>query len=382
MKKIFLMLLFACALLAAGCRTKLCTGDLFSGTEEKRLKTGFFVDDGSRGGGVFKAARLLYHSPQLDVTLLDGKDIRDGKLDGLDLLVIPGGSSAVQFKMMQSTGAAKVREFVKRGGSYVGLCAGFHCTLNRPDRIALLPYVYLNKTSGAQGTLSVDISEKGASILDVKPGRYQVYYSSGPISKPGKSWEHGSAEVLGVYKNSIGLPGRKHYDYAGHPAILFGNHGKGKVAATSFHPEVNVANHCIFNGMIYAVTGKKIVQDFPEKNPRPVRVVLYVGDTKGKERIKRLIELDRNPDISVNPAAAASVPDLVSDHADVLITMAEDSKGFREFVRKNQRLFRRFMDRGGKVIAVGSGVNVFEKHKNLSGYPGGKSLVDAVLKLK
>ena len=349
---------------------------------EKHIRTGFFVDHGSRGGGVFKAARLLYHSPQLDVTLLDGKDIRDGKLDELDLLVIPGGSSASQFKVMQSSGAAKVREFVKKGGSYVGLCAGFHCTLNRPDRIALLPYVYLNKTSGAQGTLSIDISEKGAKILDVKPGRYQVYYSQGPISKPGKSWEHGSAEVLGVYKNSIGLPGRKHYDYTGHPAILFGNHGKGKVAATSFHPEVNVANHCIFNGMVYAVTGKKIVQKFPEKNPRPIRVVLFVGFTHGKERIKRLIELDRHPDIAVNPAAAAAVPDLVADHADVFITMADNSRDFRDFVRKNKSLFKSFMDRGGKIIAAGSGAEVFEKHSNLIAFPQGKSFVDTVLKFK
>ena len=378
MKKIFLMLLFACALLMAGCRT----AEVACTPVAPELKVGFFVDDGSRGGGVFKAARLLYHCPQMEVTLLDGKDIRNGKLDGLDLLVIPGGSSATQFKMMQKSGAAKIREFVKKGGSYVGLCAGFHCTLNRPDRVALLPYVYVNKTSGAQGTLSIDISEQGAKVLDVKPGRYQVYYSQGPISRAGKAWEHGKAEVLGTYLNSIGLAGRKHYDYTGHPAILFGNHGKGKVAATSFHPEVNVANHCIFNGMVYAVTGKKIAQVFPKKNPRPVRVVLYVGSTKGKARINRLIELDRHPDIDVNPIAAASVPDAVADHADVLVTMAADSKDFRDFVGKNKTLFKNFMDRGGRIIAAGSGVKAFEKHPHLIAYPDGKSFVDAVLECK
>lgn len=378
MKKIFVLMMFAALFAVCGCKTV----TVAEKSPAPVLKTGFFVDQGSQGGGVFKAARLLYHSPQLDVTLLDGKDIRDGKLDGLDLLVIPGGSSATQFKMMRKSGAAKVREFVRKGGSYVGLCAGFHCTLNRPDRIALLPYVYLNKTSGAQGSLSIDISEKGAKILDVKPGRYQVYYSQGPIARAGRSWEHGGAEVLGVYLNSIGLPGRKHYDYTGHPAILFGNHGKGKVAATSFHPEVNVANHCIFNGMVYAVTGKKIVQKFPKKNPRPLRVVLFVGHTHGKERIKRLIELDRHPDIAVNPVSAASVPDQVADHADVLITMAENSKDFREFVRKNQSLFKNFMERGGKIIAAGSGAKAFEKHTNLVAVPQGRSFVDTVLKFK
>ena len=251
--------------------------------------------------------------------------------------------------------------------------------MNRPDRVALLPYVYVNKTSGAQGTLSININEVGAKILDVKPGKYNVYYSQGPIARAGKKWEHGSAEVLGTYLNSIGLPGRKHYDYTGHPAILFGNHGKGKVVATSFHPEVNVTNHCIFNGMVYAVTGKKITQNFPKKNPRPVRCVLYVGDTKGKARINRLLELDRHPDIDVKPLAAGSVPDAVSGHADVLVTMAADSKSFRNFVDNNKAVFRKFMDRGGRIIAAGSGVNAFEKHPNLTGISSGKSFVNAVL---
>ena len=378
MKKIFLILMAAMAILFAGCKV-VHEGCDFSA---KELKVGFFVDDGSRGGGVFKVARLLYYAPQLDVTMLDGKDIRDGKLDNLDLLVIPGGSSATQFKMMQASGAAKVREFVKKGGNYVGVCAGFHCTLNRPDRIALLPYVYLNKTSGAQATLTININEKGAKILDVKPGRYNVTYSQGPISKAGKKWEHGSAEVLGIYLNSVGLAGRKHYDYTGHPAILFGNHGKGKVVATSFHPENNVVNHCIFNGMIYAASGTKIRQVFPQKNPRPVRVAFYVGNTKGKERITRMLELDRHADIDVTLVTGTAVNDAIADHADVLVTVAPDSQAFREYVKQNKIYFDRFLNRGGKIIAAGSGIKAFEKHPDIINVPAGKSLVDAVLKNK
>jgi hypothetical protein len=253
--------------------------------------------------------------------------------------------------------------------------------LNRPDRVALLPYVYLNGASGAQATLTININEKGAKILDVKPGRYSVTYSRGPISKAGKKWEHGSAEVLGIYLNSVGLPGRKHYDYTGHPAILFGNHGKGKVVATSFHPENNVVNHCIFNGMIYAASGKKIKQQFPKKNPRPVRVAFYVGNTQGKERITRMIELDRHADIDVSLLSGGSaVDDAIADHADVLVTVAPDSKDFRAFVTANKVYFDNFMARGGRIVAAGSGIKAFEKHPNLVGVPAGKSLVEAVLK--
>ncbi len=379
MKKIF-FICSAVMLFFTGCVSVSSDRAVKEVQVEKKLRTGFFVDDGSRGGGVFNVARLLCYAPQLDVTLLNGKDIRDGKLDDLDLLVIPGGSSATQFRMMGKSGAAKVREFVKKGGSYVGVCAGFHCTLNRPDRIALLPYTYINGTSGLQGQLAIDINENGAKILDVAPGRYRVYYSQGPISRKGKAWEHGSAEVLGIYKNSVGLPGRKHYDYTNHPAILFGNHGKGKVAATSFHPEVNMVNYCIFNGMVYATTGKKITQNFPKKVYRPIRVALYVGNTKGKARILRMLELDRHPELDVK--IVGGISDGVLDHSDVFITLAPDSRDFRKFVDSHKVYFRSFMDRGGRIIAAGSGIKAFEPHPNLSTQPGGKSLVDAALKHK
>ena len=342
-----------------------------------RIRTGFFVDHGSRGGGVLNVARLLYHSPQIDVTLLDGKDIRDGKLDALDMLVIPGGSSATQFKMMQSEGAARVREFVRKGGSYVGVCAGFHCTLNRPDRIALLPFVYINSSSGLKGKLVIEISGKGAKILDVAPGRYDVTYSQGPISRAGAAVDGAAAEVLGVYKNSVGRPGRKHFDFTGSPSILFGHHGKGKVAATSFHPEDNVDTYCIFNGMVYAVTGKKIVQKFPVKNYRPVRVAFYVGRAGGKERILRMLELDRHPELDLR--VAGDVGNGILDHSDVFITIAPDSKEFRAFVRKNKLFFDNFMNRGGRIIAVGSSADAFGKHPNLVKHPAGKSFVEAAL---
>ena len=338
MRKLFFVFFAAAVILSAGCVSTHSALEVKKVNSEKKIRTGFFVDDGSRGGGVFMIARLLYYAPQLDVTLLNGKDIRDGKLDELDLLVIPGGSSATQFKMMGKDGAAKVREFVKKGGSYVGVCAGFHCTLNRPDRVALLPYTYINGTSGLQWPLAIDISEKGAKILDVAPGRYRVFYSRGPISRKGEAWEHGSAEVLGIYKNSVGLPGRKHYDYTNHPAILFGNHGKGKVAATSFHPEVNMVNYGIFNGMVYATTGKKISQKFPEKVYRPIRVALYVDNTKGKARILRMLELDRHSELDVK--IVSGISDGVLDHSDVFISLAQDSAGFRKFVETHKVYFR------------------------------------------
>ena len=145
MKRNFFILFagaFSAVMLLCSCNT-FQTGKndpvVHAGKPAKLLKVGYFVGDGSNGNGVFHWARLLRNSPQLDVTLLVGEDIRNGKLDDLDLLVIPGGSSRRQYLNVTEKGGDKIREFVKKGGSYVGICAGFHCTLNKPDRFRLMP---------------------------------------------------------------------------------------------------------------------------------------------------------------------------------------------------------------------------------------------------
>ena len=141
-----------------------------------------------------------------------------------------------------------------------------------------------------------------------------------------------------------------------------------------------MVNYCIFNGMVYATTGKKITQIFPKKVYRPIRVTLYVGSTQGKERIKRMLELDRHPELDVK--IVSGIADGVLDHSDVFVTLAPDCEAFRKFVDTHKVYFRDFMDRGGRIIAAGSGVKAFEKHPNLSTQPNGKSLVDAALKCK
>ena len=83
------MLTSAAVVLLGGCICKDNSSEKSAVITGKKLKTGFYVDDGSRGNGAFTWAQLLFYSPQLEVTLLDGKDIRNGKLDNLDLLVVP-----------------------------------------------------------------------------------------------------------------------------------------------------------------------------------------------------------------------------------------------------------------------------------------------------
>ena len=59
-----------------------------------KVKVGLFLDKGCFGNGTLLWTRLLANSPQLELTLLDGQDVRYGKLSDLQLLVCPGGGGS------------------------------------------------------------------------------------------------------------------------------------------------------------------------------------------------------------------------------------------------------------------------------------------------
>ncbi len=269
---LFRLLVLPALLLAGSACVSQGKNTLAEDNKTPRIKTGFYVDRGSRGSGVLHLARFLAYSPQLDLVLLDGEDLRAGRLKDVQLLVIPGGSSRLQCEAMKPEGMEAIRKFVADGGRYVGICAGFHCTLNRPERLRLLPFEYCEGAGGSQGNLAVDLSEKAGQLLGIKPGRYMVRYSRGPISRPGKQPGEGWGEVLGVYKSTVGPIGRPGGNFFGAPAMIHGGFGKGKVIATSFHPESQESTRCIVQGCIYAVTGVRPVPVYPKKNRRPLRV--------------------------------------------------------------------------------------------------------------
>ena len=355
-----------------------CAVALAAAEELPKLKVGFYVDRGSRSGGTLRWAQFLHYSPQFDVTLLDGQDLRNGKLDGLELLVIPGGSSELQCQAMGEEGKAAVRRFVAGGGKYVGICAGYHCALNSPGRIGLLPFVWMG--SAGITTLKVELFDSAEKLLGIPKGNYHVRYSKGPIAKPAPLAGNppATAEVLGVYRSSFGPAGKPGVDFAGTPAMLCGTYGKGKVIATSFHPELRKNTWPIAFGCVYAVTGVRPVPQFPTKNARPVRVGYYSPTIVGKRCIREVLELDRERDIELGFVSDADLKKRELKDLDVMIFSDGVKEAYRSLAPR-RKIVERFMKRGGRVLASGNGAEHLPEHPNLTVLPVGTSFVAAAL---
>lgn len=377
--KVFVAAVFAMIFLT-GCNTaEIGKCSKQSPQAAKKIRTGFFVGRGSAGHGVFWLARMMDYSPQMELVLLDGSDIKNDKLKGLDLLVIPGGDSWAQSADIGKDGAEKIREFVRNGGAYWGICAGFHCTLNKPDRLQLVPYTWRNGVRGHRAELAMDINKKGADILGIKEGRYFVAYSRGPISKEVNEWKHGRVDTLGVYRSTVSSI-EAASDFMNAPAVIYGNYGKGKVVATSFHPEMHRANDQISMGCIYAVTGVKPTPVYPLKNYRPLRAAVLISYTLGKEPVRQVLELDKEKDIDITLLGEDDIRSGILLHTDVVIIPDINVKGKKKVIDAYKKDIASFLERNGRIIAGEEIAKLLPSHENVEIIPLGKPFVKEVLK--
>lgn len=363
MKKLF-VLIFSALLFCS----------LAAGAAPKKLKVGLFVDFGAKGNGVFHLASLIAHSPQTELVTLMAEDIRAGKLKDVDVFVMPGGNSWRQVGVIGTEHVEKVHTFIKNGGGYVGTCAGMYNVIQgKPGvRMNLLPYDRYLQGGGPTAFVQTEISKEGAQIMGVKPGVYVVRYSGGPLVFPVKSGaKGGEGKTLGVFKTASARNVENEKRFFNAPSVIYGTYGKGKIIATSFHPEYWDSNHHLMLGCFYAVSGVRMTPVFPKKNSRPWRVGFMSTGLQGHEPIRAMLDLERHPDIDLDYVMMTEIDQGIMRHLDYLIVPHGNSLFYKQTLTKPfpQEQFRKFMDKGGIILASGNAVEVLPSHKNLKKLP-------------
>ena len=345
------------------------------------VKVGLFLDKGCSGNGALQWARLLAYCPQLDLTLLDANDIRNGKLDGLQLLLCPGGSSKTQYDMMGPDGVQKVKQFIENGGSYIGVCAGSFNAMNRKGRIALLPYDYIPNASGQLADLAFEFNQESAKLLDIKPGRHIIRYHGGNIMKPTEpTAPMGEAKVLAVFKSSVSPYGMAPFNYMDKPAVVLGQYGKGKVLASSCHPESYESTHDIALGYVRAVTGIKPVPFYPAKINRPLRVGWLSLACRGPRAAQEMLSLDKEPSFDVEIFTLHEINDGRLRHYDVIVMPDGLDFSYKNFMKNEfqKKQILDFLERGGHIVASGNGGKYLPEHANIQILPVGEPFAKAL----
>ncbi|RAK91124.1 biotin apo-protein ligase [Aspergillus costaricaensis CBS 115574] len=174
------------------------------------------------------------------------------------LLVIPGGADLGYGRVLNGPGNRRIEQFVKRGGAYLGFCAGGYygsrrCEFEVGDKtlqvigereLAFYPgtcrggafagFVYHSEAGARAAEISVNKDILNAGIV---PERFRCYYNGGGVFVDAPTLADKGVEVLASFEEELNVDSGE-----GKAAVVFCRVGEGRVVLTGPHPEFAAAN--------------------------------------------------------------------------------------------------------------------------------------------
>ena len=327
-------------------------------------RTAVFVGDGPRGRGCVEWLRLVASSPELELHLVDAEMVRAGALDGAELLIMPGGDSVSEKRDLGPAGAAKIRDFVRAGGGYIGTCAGCCFALEEretPDRgIGLIPFRRIGSKRGFM--MPIALNGNGAAALGLEAGEYEVSYHGGPVLVPStNAVPDAKVEVWATYASDFDCP-KSDLKMFGSPALVGGTYGKGRLFAITCHPEANVFTHDIVKGAFRYVLGREVT--FPPRIRRPKSLVVgaFASAVSGLETARTLLAIDAIEGVDFFPLTADEIKTSQLDRVDLLVLPAGNTEFYQKRMKgRTREIVERFAADGGKVLTWGNNTDFAPK---------------------
>ncbi|KAH8179125.1 biotin/lipoate a/B protein ligase family protein [Sarocladium implicatum] len=173
------------------------------------------------------------------------------------LLVIPGGGDLGYCRVLNGDGNRKITDYVRRGGAYLGLCAGGYYASKRCEfevgnsplevvgsrELGFFPGICRGAAykgfeyHGEGGARAVRL--KVAKNLFKEPVADEIYsyFNGGGVFVDAKSLESHKVEVLASYADDIDVDGGD-----GKAAVVFMKLGEGRAVVAGPHPEFAAVN--------------------------------------------------------------------------------------------------------------------------------------------
>lgn len=334
-----------------------------------KVKIGVYVDKGARSIGAFRWVEIATLMKNAEARCIDAKAVREGVLDDLDVIVMPGGRAHMEALALGEEGREKLKGFICRGGGYIGTCAGCFLLMEpqaglRKNYLGILPYVC--GRFGGFGDLAVKFNSKAAKAGFPKPFVQKIAYAGGPVALPVKERrpEQRDFEIIATYDSDVGgVPKGSAASFIGKGAVIAGTYGKGRVFASAVHPEVDPDDKNIIKAAFGYVTGKNL--DWTSAGFREGRLSVGIAcdDSFGAD-VGRLIQrLLKDDEFNIVPLNRKEVGKGALKKVDVLLV--PDGTGGRNpalcYSGRQREKALEFTKRGGKIFAWGRGRTLCEK---------------------
>jgi glutamine amidotransferase-like uncharacterized protein len=171
------------------------------------------------------------------------RSIRAGALASARALLVTGGRGSRQGRALEEEGRAAIRQFVREGGGYVGICAGSYLAMQVPVGSTEESY---KAAFVAAAHATGDAWQRGIAPIEIvspEGTRATLHYANGPlfslVDVEGLPTPRVLARFVGEVSSARGgtLPGQMRDA----PALIASSYGRGQVVLFSPNPTLEPA---------------------------------------------------------------------------------------------------------------------------------------------
>jgi glutamine amidotransferase-like uncharacterized protein len=254
------------------------------------LQVGVYNGNGASTVCVLETLEALKIDKGIEGIGVSASDIQNGVLNGLDVLIFPGGSGSKEYNSLGQASEKLVKEFaMEKGKGIVGICAGgylFATTDGYPSLEIIKAHTYRDHYNRGRGLIGFELTPEGKEIFPElkKQDTLFIQYYDGPIYNV---FEPESMDILCEITSDIATHENDPRGLTpGKPAFLTTNYGKAKVFVSVGHPESTPGMRWIVPRMARWVSGQELVF-YDESVVRPEinkKEILYFTEQKKFEK--------------------------------------------------------------------------------------------------
>ncbi len=183
------------------------------------------------------ASEHAWNALAVSTVQVTADDIRNGALDQVDVLEVPGGWAGDYATALGEDGFAAIRSFVAEGGGYFGICAGAYLASSRV-RWSGVPIRYgLNLvTAVAVGPLDAIAPWPDYAMTQVT---YEPHAITQGLPSPSTLLYYGGARFRPLPGSGVTVIADYSDPNVGSvPAMVVAPYGDGRLFLTAVHPEI------------------------------------------------------------------------------------------------------------------------------------------------
>jgi glutamine amidotransferase-like uncharacterized protein len=207
--------------------------------EPRPIRIAIYEGSGSQDSGIRDVERGVKLLPGARLERLPGAAFAERDLAEFDVVVFSAGGASTQAKDIGEAGRKKVRRFVRRGGAYLGICAGAYLACAEFDwGLKLIAAETISdKWQRGTGQVQMQLTPEGRRAFGSADAPLAIAYENGPVIGPLKVEGLSPYRTLATFTTELAENDSPPGIMTGSPAIAEGRLGKGRVIIFSPHPE-------------------------------------------------------------------------------------------------------------------------------------------------